>query len=569
MKKKMMLYLCASIVTTLVVVTMLFMSIANLQYETNIRKQLKSNNNIIKNLIETNNIKDQEKFFIENFKDTYTRITYMDKNGNIIYDSKVTSELENHKNRKEVKMAMEKGEGSDLRLSSTTNEKALYFATRIKNGNVIRSSMSFHVIQKFNEDYIKYYFLVMVFVFLIIIVFANRISYIIIKPVKDLEFTTSRIAKGELERRVNVNSSDEIGQLGKSFNKMASKLQETINDSVDKQTRLEAILKSMDSGVIAIDRTFKIIMINPYAEKIFGVSGNVVGKNLIEGIKNHDMENIFKRNNDQYCEIKTVRPCERILRIKTADVVNRSEYIGRVAVLQDITDIKKLENVRSEFVANVSHELKTPLTSIRGFAETLKEVEDSETREKFLNIINDEAERLTRLISDIMALSDIEKAKEVTKEIMDVNKIILDIYNLMKNTAEDKGIDMYIQGDSVPIIYGNVDRFKQMIINLVDNAIKYSEKGDSVYIITEECKYNIKICIKDTGVGISQEHIPRLFERFYRVDKARSRSAGGTGLGLAIVKHIVLSMNGNIEVESVVGKGSKFTVTLPYGENEK
>ncbi|WP_035290772.1 two-component system histidine kinase PnpS [Clostridium sp. KNHs214] len=569
MKKKMMLYLCASIVTTLVVVTMLFMSIANLQYETNIRKQLKSNNNIIKNLIETNNIKDQEKFFIENFKDTYTRITYMDKNGNIIYDSKVTSELENHKNRKEVKMAMEKGEGSDLRLSSTTNEKALYFATRIKNGNVIRSSMSFHVIQKFNEDYIKYYFLVMVFVFLIIIVFANRISYIIIKPVKDLEFTTSRIAKGELERRVNVNSSDEIGQLGKSFNKMASKLQETINDSVDKQTRLEAILKSMDSGVIAIDRTFKIIMINPYAEKIFGVSGNVVGKNLIEGIKNHDMENIFKRNNDQYCEIKTVRPCERILRIKTADVVNRSEYIGRVAVLQDITDIKKLENVRSEFVANVSHELKTPLTSIRGFAETLKEVEDSETREKFLNIINDEAERLTRLISDIMALSDIEKAKEVTKEIMDVNKIILDIYNLMKNTAEDKGIDMYILGDSVPIIYGNVDRFKQMIINLVDNAIKYSEKGDSVYIITEECKYNIKICIKDTGVGISQEHIPRLFERFYRVDKARSRSAGGTGLGLAIVKHIVLSMNGNIEVESVVGKGSKFTVTLPYGENEK
>lgn len=567
MKKKMMLYLCASIVTTLVVVTMLFMSIANLQYETNIRKQLKSNNNIIKNLIETNNIKDQEKFFIENFKDTYTRITYMDKNGNIIYDSKVTSELENHKNRKEVKMAMEKGEGSDLRLSSTTNEKALYFATRIKNGNVIRSSMSFHVIQKFNEDYIKYYFLVMVFVFLIIIVFANRISYIIIKPVKDLEFTTSRIAKGELERRVNVNSSDEIGQLGKSFNKMASKLQETINDSVDKQTRLEAILKSMDSGVIAIDRTFKIIMINPYAEKIFGVSGNVVGKNLIEGIKNHDMENIFKRNNDQYCEIKTVRPCERILRIKTADVVNRSEYIGRVAVLQDITDIKKLENVRSEFVANVSHELKTPLTSIRGFAETLKEVEDSETREKFLNIINDEAERLTRLISDIMALSDIEKAKEVTKEIMDVNKIILDIYNLMKNTAEDKGIDMYILGDSVPIIYGNVDRFKQMIINLVDNAIKYSEKGDSVYIITEECKYNIKICIKDTGVGISQEHIPRLFERFYRVDKARSRSAGGTGLGLAIVKHIVLSMNGNIEVESVVGKGSKFTVTLPYGEN--
>ncbi|WP_138203246.1 two-component system histidine kinase PnpS [Haloimpatiens lingqiaonensis] len=569
MKKKMMLYLCASIVTTLIVVTMLFMSIANLQYETNIRKQLNSNNLMIKNLIETNNVRDQRTFFQETFKDTHNRITYIDAQGNIIYDSKVTEKLENHKERKEVKSAMEKGQGSDLRISNTTKEKTLYVATKLKNGNIIRSAMSFQVIQEFDENYLNYYFLILVLVFLVVIVFANRLSYIIIKPVKDLEITTSRIAKGELDRRVNANSKDEIGQLGKSFNKMADKLQETINDSVDKQTRLEAILKSMDSGVIAIDRTFKIIMINPYAEKIFGVSGNVVGKNILEGIKNNHIEKIFKSSNDDYFEIKTICPCERILRIKTADVVNRNEYIGKVAVLQDITDIKKLENVRSEFVANVSHELKTPLTSIKGFAETLKEVEDSDTREKFLNIINDEAERLTRLISDIMALSDIEKAREVTKEPMDVNKIIMDIYNLMKNTAKDKGIEIYIEGEKIPIIYGNVDKFKQMIINLVDNSIKYSEKGGKVYIITEKGKYNIKICVKDTGVGISQEHIPRLFERFYRVDKARSRSAGGTGLGLAIVKHIVLSMNGNIDVESVVGKGSKFTVTLPYNHNDK
>lgn len=565
MKKKMMFYICTSIFITLLLVTVLFISIANLQHESYVKKQLRNNNFLVRDMLETNNIRDKHTFFNINYKRDYIRITYIDKYGNILYDSKVNNKnLKNHKHRKEIEIASKNNEGIDLRFSETTGEKSIYLATKLKNGYFLRSSMPFDPILGFNQYYFKYYFIVIIIVFLITIIFSNRLSYIIIKPIKDLDFITSRIAKGELDRRVSLTSKDEIGQLAKSFNQMADKLQENINDSIDKQNRLEAILRSMDSGIIAIDRAFKIIMINPYAQKIFGVSNNVMGKGILEEINNCDLEKVFRNNNDEYCEMKILSDKEKILRVKTADIINRSEHIGRVAVVQDITDIKKLENMRSEFVANVSHELKTPLTSIRGFAETLKEVEDQNTREKFLNIINDEAVRLTRLISDILTLSDIEQVKEIKEENLDVNKIIKEICNLMKNIADDKGIEINEVYEDIPMVYGSIDRFKQMIINLIDNAIKYSEPGAKIYIKTQKFQGNIKISVKDTGVGIPKEHIPRLFERFYRVDKARSRSKGGTGLGLAIVKHIVLSMNGNIEVQSIVKKGSKFIVTIPY-----
>ena len=219
--------------------------------------------------------------------------------------------------------------------------------------------------------------------------------------------------------------------------------------------------------------------------------------------------------------------------------------------------------MRSQFVANVSHELKTPLTSIKGFAETLRYVEDEKNKERFLDIINDEAERLTRLIDDILVLSDIENNKEKNEESVDINRLIEDICYLVKNSADGKDIKIIISGEKIPCVLGDKDKFKQMLINLVDNAIKYTESGGSVTIGTELKGNKYIIWVQDTGVGIPKEHIDRLFERFYRVDKARSRAQGGTGLGLAIVKHIVLGLNGTINVESEVGKGSKFIVTIP------
>ena len=329
----------------------------------------------------------------------------------------------------------------------------MYFATAFDDGYIIRSSMPLKIVNGLGSKYFKFYILAIIFSAIMSIWFSLKLSHIIVKPITDLIFITSRISKGEFHRRARILSDGEIGQLAKNFNEMADKLEFTLNEVTDKQNRLEAILQSMDSGVIAVDRKNKVIMINPYAKKMFGITKDIIGQNLLDNIRDFELEDIFHQSDDDYKEIKIVWPQERELRIKTADIINRSEHIGTVAVVQDITEVKKLEKMRTQFVANVSHELKTPLTSIKGFAETLKYVDDAETKEKFLNIINEEAERLTRLITDILTLSHIEQQKEVKKEKIDVNKIVEDVYNLMKNTADVKGIKLSIQAAKHKNIY--------------------------------------------------------------------------------------------------------------------
>lgn len=565
MRKKLLIYLLSTVVFIFVVVTALFISIFNYEYQENLKDKLQMNNNMIISLLQSNNLKDHEKFFKENLAKSELRVTYIGKDGKVIYDSSVNSEtMDNHNGREEIITARKSGRGFTIRYSDTTKKKMMYFATSFGDGFIIRSSMPLKIVNVLGSKYFKFYILAIIFSWVISIWFSLKFSNIIVKPIKDLIFITSRISKGEFDRRVNILSDGEIGELARNFNEMADKLEFTLNEVTDKQNRLEAILQSMDSGVIAVDRKNKVIMINPYAKKMFGITKDIIGQNLLDNIRDFQLENILHQSDNYYKEIKIGWPQERELRIKTADIINGNEHIGTVAVVQDITEVKKLEKMRTQFVANVSHELKTPLTSIKGFAETLKYVDDAETKEKFLNIINEEAERLTRLITDILTLSNIEQQKELKKEKVDVNKIIEDVYNLMKNTTDVKGIQLSIQVQNIKTLIGDSDRFKQMLINLVDNAINYSETGASVCIGTENKDDRCILWVKDTGVGIAKDQIPRLFERFYRVDKARSRSKGGTGLGLAIVKHIVLEFNGKIYVESELKKGSKFIVEIPY-----
>ena len=567
MKNKLTIYLLSTVIFIFIVVTLLFASIFNYEYRQNLKDKLELNNHMIISLLQSNNLKDHEKFFKENLAKSQPRITYISKLGKIIYDSAINGEImDNHNDRQEVKEARVSGSGFVMRHSESTQENMMYFATSFGDGFIIRSSMPLKAVNGLGSKYFKFYLVAIIFAALMSIWFSLKLSHIILKPIRDLTFITSRISKGEFHRRAKTFSGDEIGELAKNFNEMADKLEVTLNEVTDKQNRLEAILQSMDSGVIAVDRNNEVIMINPYAKKIFGVTKDIIGQNLLDNIRDFELENIFHQSDNDYKEIKILWPQERELRIKTADIINRSEHIGTVAVVQDITEVKKLEKMRTQFVANVSHELKTPLTSIKGFAETLKYVDDADTKEKFLNIINEETERLTRLITDILILSHIEQQIELKKEKVDVNKIVEDVYNLMKNTADIKEICLTIEQQKLKPLIGDSDKFKQMLINLVDNAINYSETGDSVCIGT---KYEDDKCIlwvKDTGVGIAKEQIPRIFERFYRVDKARSRSKGGTGLGLAIVKHIVLKFNGKIYVESELGHGSKFVIKIPYIE---
>lgn len=569
MKKEVFLSMIATLLLSLVFLTTLFILVINYEYMESTQQNLFMNNNLIINVLKDDEIKDKEAFLIHNFKNQGIRVTLVDDKGNVNFDSlENIQDMGNHLGRKEVKDAMNKGQGYSIRRSDTDNVEYLYCATSYDNGKIVRSSIPTKSVSVFGSKYLKYYGFILMISFVVSLVFSSKLTYAFTKPINDLEFITSRIAKGELNRRVSVNSSDEIGQLARTFNNMADKLQETINDAVDKQNRLEAVLKSMDSGVIAVDKNMRVIIINPYAKKIFGIYRDIIGENLMDNIRDFEFQDILKNRNDDYNEMKIIWPKERDLRIRTADIINGRERIGTVAVVQDMTDVIKLENIRSQFVANVSHELKTPLTSIKGFAETLKYVDDSETRKKFLNIIDDEADRLTRLISDILTLSDIESKKQQKVERINVNEVITDVCCLISNSAKEKNINISTAGEKVPEITGDKDHFKQMMINLVDNAVKYTESGGMVTVGTELQDDNVAIWVQDTGVGISKEHLDRLFERFYRVDKARSRAAGGTGLGLAIVKHIVMNFNGKIEVESQVGKGSKFIVMLPQNVQE-
>ncbi len=564
MKKKILITVIIAILFALIVISSSFIAIVNYRYIDSSKETLKFYNDLIKysDLSKIENLKELVKADEEAKQ---VRITYILPDGTVIYDTNVDkSTLENHNNREEVKEAEEEGEGSAVRYSTTLKKTLVYYATKLNDGSIIRTSIAIENTKVFKDGLLKYYLVILAIVISISIIISLKLIRVILEPVREMEFITSRIARGELNRRVKILSNDELGTLGKTFNNMADQLQGKINEVLDKQNRLEAILQSMDSGVIAVDRKHNVIMMNHYSKKIFGIKKDIIGEPLMDHIRDFELDLLFEKKDVRVHEIKIIWPKESILRIRTADIINGLDYIGTVAVLQDITDIRRLENIRSQFVANVSHELKTPLTSIKGFAETLKYVKDDENRERFLNIINDEAERLTRLINDILTLSNIEQKGDVFKEEFFPNAVIDDVFILMNNLIEDKKIKLEFKNNNTKYLYGSRDGFKQMLINLIENAIKYSEEGDKVTFRSYNLDNKLVIEVEDTGCGIPESEIPRIFERFYRVDKARSRAKGGTGLGLAIVKHIVKNFNGDITVNSVLGKGSNFIVKIKH-----
>lgn len=563
MKKKILISMTASVLFSLVITAILVILVSNYEYEDNVRQNLKLNNELVINILQNQNPNDLKDFFMMNIKSSELRETLVDKDGNVLSDSQVDpATMDNHNGRQEVIDARKYGSGYSIRYSNTTKTETMYYATAFGNGYIVRSAITMKSISSMLWRYGQIYIIIMFASLIVTIIFSSRLARALVKPVKDLEDTTHRISQGNLHERVKVHSDDEIGDLAVTFNNMADRLENAFKDTTQKQTELEAVLKSMDSGVIAVDRDFRVMLINPYAKKIFGINRDIIGEKLLKTIRDFELEDIIK-NKEYQRELTIFWPVKRDLRIKTADIIYGSEHMGTVAVIHDITDIKKLENMRSQFVANVSHELKTPLTSIKGFAETLRYVEDAETREKFLNIINDEAERLSRLISDILTLSQIEQTREIKDEPVDVGAAVSQVVMLVKNSADKKNIKLLTEGDKIEGLRGDPDLLKQMLINLVDNAVKYSGEGSQVVISTGMKDDYAILSVRDNGIGIPREHLERLFERFYRVDAARSREQGGTGLGLAIVKHIVLGFKGTIEVDSEPGRGSRFTVKLP------
>lgn len=557
MKKKIITLVVITVIFALVIVTSCFIGLVNISTIKDAKETLA----IYNECVVREDYKDSKLLSLYKFKDNLVRFTVINKEGEVIFDNEITK-LDNHNNRQEIIDAFKNGSGSSVRYSASLSTSMVYVATKIDDNTVIRSSVPVNSIRVFTSGTLKYYIAIILLVFVLSLFLAVKLVKIIVYPINELQKVTSKIENGDLNKRAIIYNYDEIGFLAQTFNNIADQLEIRIIDSLDKKNKLEAILESMESGVIAIDNNENIILINSYSQKLFDLKEDNIGKKISDCIIDYDLINFIREIPEIGTkEIKLFHPIERELRVKKSPIINYlNNSIGIVITVQDITDIKRLENMRSEFVANVSHELKTPLTSIKGFSETLRYVDDSETKNKFLDIIDKESERLTNLINDILILSNIENIHKMESEYFNPGDVIENVLDMVKSQAYKKSIIIKYNDCFNSEILGSKDKFHQLAVNLIENAIKYSNENGIVKIdLTLEEQYFV-FKVKDNGIGIPKNDIPRIFERFYRVDK--SRSTRGTGLGLAIVKHIVKLFNGEISVKSKVGIGSTFTVKI-------
>lgn len=505
-----------------------------------------------------------------------SRLTVIDYQGNVLGESQTNfRSMANHLGRKEVQQAIGGKTGEDVRFSATLKMNFLYIAIPSKFEKVIiRVSVPLIQLVRIDRQIWLYSLLGILAGLILTTLLALRFASALIKPVRELTQAAREITSGNYSKRVSVKTGDEVGELANTFNEMAGELESTVVDLKDKNMKFDSIMNSLTNCFVAVDSNLRIILINSIACKFFHVcEEDILGRKLIEVIRNHQiyeiMQTVISSNDSFVNEISIGMPEEGVFRvyaspIRPADSTGGNS--GAIVTIHDITAIKKLEQIRTDFVSNVTHELKTPLTSIRGFVETLRSgaVNDPEVSGKFLEIIDIEAERLTMLINDILQLSEIENRQSDTDiSVYSLNGIISEVVSILEGSAERKGVSLTVDASQKINITANRDRIKQMLINLVDNAINYNVENGSVRINAAKADGRLVITVTDTGIGIAQQHLSRIFERFYRVDKGRSRNMGGTGLGLSIVKHIVNLYDGDIRVESEPGKGTTFTIQLP------
>ena len=386
-----------------------------------------------------------------------------------------------------------------------------------------------------------------------------------------------RFSDGNFDTRIEGFPGNDTQEA--EYNAIISRIQDRIFRQINRNHVLSQVMSQMQNGIIAVDQSMNVIFITSVAKKLLGIVGNPEFKNVNEVSKDVKLDEVFTeamRQGGVYTNEVAARTAvgrgHRPLRLYVSPMRQDDKVVGALAIVEDITELRRLEQVRTDFAANVSHELKTPLTSIRGFVETLQAgaIDNPEMAHKFLNIIQMETERLTRLINDILSISKLESGNdEVATERIRLDKKAYDVCEMLSIHAQEKEVTLNYRLNSEPVyIIGNPDRVEQLLINLTENAIKYNKPGGSVTVQVFKSDSEANITISDTGIGIAEENLPRLFERFYRVDKGRSRQMGGTGLGLAIVKHIVRSMNGEIEVHSKLGEGTEFLITLPLAPKE-
>ncbi|MGO9113930.1 MAG: ATP-binding protein [Thermoguttaceae bacterium] len=508
-----------------------------------------------------------------------TRLTVILPDGKVVGDSRESpKQMDNHATRPEVVDAFQEGKGVSLRPSQTLHETLCYVAVPARDHGqtlgVVRAAVSLKAIDDALKEIRSHILVVSMLTAVLLAVTSLIIARRFVKPLEQLSHNAEWFARGDLGHRLSAANSKEVDGLAETLNKMAADLKDKLDMVVRQRNERDAILSSMVEGVLAIDTDERLLRMNDAAARLLGVDvARVEGRSLPEIVRSIDLHKLVA------AVISTQQPVEgevvlrdrqpRFLHVHGTVLRDTPEgHNGALLVLHDITDRKRLESIRRDFVANVSHELKTPVTSIQGYVETLLDgaMNDGEQREKFLKIVAKHTERLHAILEDLLTLARVEQEGEKPQSVLGSESLRSVLEAAIADCgvkAEEKSMQVQLTCPAELTASMNASLLEQAVVNLIENAIAYSPPGQTVEVSCLESEIEIEIRVRDHGCGISREDLPRIFERFYRVDKSRSRDSGGTGLGLAIVKHIVQLHGGRTAVQSIPAEGSTFSIFLP------
>lgn len=493
-----------------------------------------------------------------------TRITIISAKGLVLADSEKDPKLmENHRYRPEIEKAIKGENGMAMRYSKTLKTEMLYVTMPLSINNeifcVIRTSLFMNDVKKLINDLSQKIMIISFLVFLFSIVMSIILSKYISKPVEKLISAAKQVSAGDFTTRVFLDRNDDINILAESFNEMTEEIQNLFQKIKSEKNSLNCIISSIDEALLVIDIHGKVILTNNGIKNV--TDKEMQGRSFWEIIRDENFEKFITKIKEEKKNFSEEWKWQKKYFLCSFGYVYLKNEI--VIVFHDITKKKEMEMIKKDFVSNVSHELRTPLTAIKGFVETLKEEEKEQDKLHYLQIIEKHTNRLINIVKDLLILSNLEETGKVQKESINLYKLVKDQEKVFEKRINEKSLKFNIQiDDDLSEFFGDRFRLEQMFINLIDNAIKYTDKGE-INVQIRNITDKIEIIVRDTGIGIGEEHFNRLFERFYVVDKSRSRKIGGTGLGLSIVKHIVLLHDGNINVESKTGKGTEFIINLP------
>lgn len=503
------------------------------------------------------------------------RVTLFDSQGQLVYDS---METENFPATSQEISLLEEDKLIENRMTTDGGESSVFYVTTAISNDENERIALLRLADDENEPAIStgfiqtYFFVFMLLSLAVLFLFFRYWTKRLVKPIDDIKEVTAKITNQDYTCRYRGNNFKEIDELGYSINKLASKLEFQVQELENRNEQLNKLIENLNIGIMLLDESRLIKMVNPAMSEILEINmSDNIGRPYIHFISNpwiiELIETTYETGKAQSEEFNLVNSEEYILdaTIIPVNLASEAEH-GLIVLFYDITEIRRLEKVRTDFVANASHELRTPVTALKGFTETLLDgaLEDRATLIHFLEIMHEESERLDSIVGDILQLSRLEqRADRMNLEPVNVKEVVRSVYHILDQKAENKHIDLRLDViDDLTICYDH-DTLKQILLNLIGNAILYNHEYGYVEVSIAQVNQEAQICIKDNGIGIKDHEQKRIFERFYRVDKARSRNSGGTGLGLSIVRHMIENTGGNITLESQLNRGSTFCVYLP------